>query len=39
MAFKRRRMSRRGSRKMFRKNAVRTHKYNSSRPMRGGIRL
>lgn len=36
----RRKMSRKGSRKLFSKTASRTHKRNlSSNPMRGGIRL
>lgn len=36
----RKRMSRRGSRKSFRRSASRTHKKNvNSNPMRGGIRL
>ena len=40
MAFGRHRVSRGKSRKMFSKNAVRTHKRNiSARPMRGGIRM
>lgn len=38
MAF-RKRIGRRRSKRMFRKTAMRTHKHNSSRPMRGGIRL
>lgn len=37
---KRRRMSKKASRKSFRKGAMKTHRRNlSSRPMRGGIRL
>ena len=38
---KRRKMSRKGSRKLFRKTANRMHKFNDAdaRPMRGGIRL
>lgn len=40
MGWNRKHMSRKGSRRMFSKNAVRTHKRNvSARPMRGGIRL
>lgn len=36
----RRKMSKRSSRKNFRKGAIKTHKYNiNPRPMRGGIRL
>lgn len=40
MGWHRKHVSRKGSRKMFGKNAVRTHKKNViARPMRGGIRL
>lgn len=39
MSRKRRKMTRRGSKRLFRKTAVKTHKMNSARPMRGGIRL
>lgn len=40
MGFHRKHMTRKSSRKLFGKNAVRTHRANiSARPMRGGIRL
>lgn len=40
MARKRKKLSRRASKRSFRKGASRTHKKNiSPRPMRGGIRL
>ena len=39
MKKKRRRMTRRGSKKLFKATAVKTHKANAARPMRGGIRL
>lgn len=41
MSFKRRKMNKKGSRKYFKKNAVKVHKKNliNSNPMRGGIRL
>jgi hypothetical protein len=38
MAF-RKRLGKRRSKRLFKKTALRSHKYNSSRPMRGGIRL
>lgn len=38
--MRRRRMSRRGSKRLFRKTASRTHKKNlRRRPMRGGYRI
>ena len=37
--MKRRKMTRKGSRRLFKKTALKTHKVNSVRPMRGGIRL
>ena len=38
--MKRRKMSRKSSRKLFKKGATRIHKKNAQRPiMRGGIRL
>lgn len=38
--MKRRKLSRAGSKAMFRKGAIKTHKKNlMPRPMRGGIRL
>jgi len=38
--FKRRRMSRKSSKKLFRKGAKRVHRFNRvAMPMRGGIRL
>lgn len=37
--MKRRKMTRKGSRRLFKKTAIKTHKVNTSRPMRGGIRL
>lgn len=40
MAYRRKKISRKKSRKMFRRSASRTHKRNiSGHPMRGGIRL
>ena len=45
MAYKRNKMSRKGSRKNFKKNAMRVHPKNAGSvggnigPMRGGIRL
>lgn len=40
MAFKRKRMSRKKSRKLFRRTASKTHKKNLRRhPMRGGYRI
>lgn len=37
---KRKKLSRNGSKKMFKNNAIKIHKKNvSPRPMRGGIRL
>lgn len=36
---KRRKMTRKGSRRLFKKTALKTHRMNSARPMRGGIRL
>lgn len=36
---RRRRMTRKGSKRLFKKTALKTHKVNSARPMRGGIRL
>lgn len=40
MAFKRRRMSKRASKRLFRKTANKVHKFNRRvMPMRGGIRL
>ena len=39
MNRKRRKMTRRGSRRLFRKTALKIHKANTARPMRGGIRL
>lgn len=39
MSRKRRKMTRRGSKRLFRKTALKTHKANVARPMRGGIRL
>lgn len=35
----RRRVSRRGSKRLFRKTATKVHKRNVRKPMRGGIRL
>lgn len=35
----RKRLSRKGSKRLFRKTAVKTHKANIIRPMRGGERL
>jgi len=35
----RKRLSRRGSKRLFRKTAVKVHKKNITRPLRGGIRL
>lgn len=37
--MKRRKLSRRGSRSLFRKTAMLTHRKNVARPLRGGIRL
>jgi hypothetical protein len=37
--MKRRKMSKRGSKKYFTKNAVRVRQQNNWQPMRGGIRL
>lgn len=37
--MKRRKMTRKGSRRLFKKTAMKTHKVNYARPMRGGIRL
>lgn len=37
--MKRRKMTRKGSKKLFRKTAMKMHKVNTARPMRGGIRL
>lgn len=37
--MKRRKLSRRGSKRLFTKTAAMTHKKNIARPMRGGIRL
>lgn len=37
--MRRRRLGRRRSRKMFSKNASRTHKYNMNAIMRGGFRI
>jgi len=40
MAFRRRKMNRRKSKRQFTKGATRVHRRNvSGRPMRGGIRL
>lgn len=40
MAYRRRRMSRRGSRRMFSRTASRSHRRNlRARPMRGGFRI
>lgn len=36
---KRRKMSRRGSKRLFKATAVKVHKKNLARPQRGGIRL
>jgi hypothetical protein len=35
----RKRLTRRGSKRLFRKTAMKTHKKNVTRPLRGGIRL
>lgn len=37
--MKRKKLSRSGSKRLFKKTAVKTHKKNLSRPMRGGIRM
>ena len=36
---RRHKVSRRGSKRLFRKTAVKTHVKNAATPMRGGIRL
>lgn len=37
--MKKRRMTRKGSKRLFRKTAMKVHKVNSAAPSRGGIRL
>lgn len=37
--MKKRRMTRKGSKRLFRKTALKTHKANLARPSRGGIRM
>lgn len=37
--MKRKRMSRRGSKRLFKATALKTHKANLPRPSRGGIRM
>lgn len=37
--MKKRKMTRSGSKRLFKKTAMKTHKVNSSRPSRGGIRM
>lgn len=37
--MKRRKVTRRGSKRLFKKTAVKTHKKNLAAPMRGGIRM
>lgn len=37
--MKRRKLSRKGSRRLFKKTAIKTHKKNLAKPMRGGIRM
>lgn len=36
---KRKRLTKRGSKRLFRKTAIKTHRLNMIRPMRGGERL
>ena len=37
--MKRRKLTRRGSKRLFKKTAVKTHRKNMAMPMRGGIRM
>lgn len=37
--MKRRRLSRRGSKRLFKKTAMKVHRKNMTSPMRGGIRM